>query len=88
MSDVYEKWEKLLDERQLKELHFARLYVAEFNHGTDGHSRLLLIDRLAVLLDRAYQSSVPLSDLLREAIEAKELIEHNEATFRGLNKKE
>ena len=46
-------WEQYLDERQLKELRFARLYAKEFAHGTDGHNRLMLINLLANLLDRA-----------------------------------
>lgn len=41
----------LLDERQRKELAFARLYAADFSHGTDGHNRLLLLARLADIID-------------------------------------
>ena len=37
--------------RALQELDFARLYDQSFFHGTDGHSRLVLIARLADLLD-------------------------------------
>lgn len=48
-------WEKLLDERQAKELAFARMYATAFHHGTDGHSRLMLIAKLAEMLDRAEQ---------------------------------
>lgn len=40
-----------LDDRQRKELAFAEIYVAQFGHGTDGHNRLLLIAKLAALLD-------------------------------------
>lgn len=47
------KWLQELDERQRKELYFAKLYAAEFSHGTDGHNRLLLIAKLADLLDKA-----------------------------------
>jgi hypothetical protein len=72
MSEFYSLWEKLLNERELKELHFARLYAAEFHHGTDGHNRLLLLDKLAKLLDRAYESHECLSELLYEEIKAKE----------------
>lgn len=72
MNEFYSLWEKLLDERQLKEIHFARLYAAEFHHGTDGHNRLLLIDLLAKILDRAYESHEPLSELLYLEIKAKE----------------
>jgi hypothetical protein len=45
-------WTDTLDDRQRKEIAFARLYAAEYAHGTDGHSRLLLISRLAELLDQ------------------------------------
>jgi hypothetical protein len=55
-------WEQYLDDRQLKELRFARLYAAEFAHGTDGHNRLMLIDLLATLLDRADNAKNPPTD--------------------------
>jgi hypothetical protein len=38
--------------RALQELDFARLYDQHFSHGTDGHSRLVLIAMLATLLDQ------------------------------------
>lgn len=43
----------LLDERQQKEIKFAELYAQDFNHGTTGHNQLLLVARLAELLDAA-----------------------------------
>ena len=45
------KWMVYLDERQIKEIVLARIYADDFNHGTDGHSRLILIARLADILD-------------------------------------
>ncbi len=47
-------WMNQLDERQQKELLFARLYQKEFAHGTDGHHRLLLIAKLAEMLDTCH----------------------------------
>lgn len=44
-------WIDTLDERQRKEIALARLYAKEYAHGTDGHHRLLLISRMAELLD-------------------------------------
>ena len=44
-------WAEQLDARQLKEIEFARIYAKDFAHGTDGHHRLLLIAKLADLLD-------------------------------------
>lgn len=49
-------WMAQLDERQQKELKFARLYQKDFGHGTDGHHRLLLIARLADMLDEIYRA--------------------------------
>lgn len=43
----------LLDDRQQKEVKLADLYARDFNHGTTGHNQLLLIARLAELLDAA-----------------------------------
>ena len=44
-------WWINFDERQLKEIAFARVYVQQFNHGTDGHNAKLIIAKLADLLD-------------------------------------
>lgn len=44
-------WLDHLDPRQQKEVDFARMYASKYAHGTDGHTRLLLIARLSALLD-------------------------------------
>lgn len=36
-----------LNAREQSELKFAQVYVDHFEHGTDGHSRLVLIAKLA-----------------------------------------
>ena len=46
-------WRQMLDERQRKAIAFAETYVRDFNHGTVGHNDLVLIARLAELLDIA-----------------------------------
>lgn len=43
----------ILTEREIKEIKHALLYLIECNHGTDGHSRLILIAKLAMHLDFA-----------------------------------
>lgn len=48
---VNDEWQRLLDGRQAKELNFAIGYVSEFAHGTAGHNRLMLIARIADILD-------------------------------------
>lgn len=45
-------WRDQLTERERKELAFAKVYTRQFNHGTAGHNRLLLIAKLADLLDK------------------------------------
>jgi hypothetical protein len=44
-------WRAQLDDRQRKEIEFADVYNDDFQHGTDGHNRLLLISKLASMLD-------------------------------------
>lgn len=44
-------WRLLFDERQRKEIEFAQVYGKDFGHGTTGHNQLLIIARLAELLD-------------------------------------
>ena len=41
-----------LTQREEQEIHFAKIYADDFSHGTDGHSRLLLIARLATALQK------------------------------------
>ena len=57
------KWDELLDERQRKELALAILYAREFAHGTTGHNQLMLIARLAEMLDRVEGSGVDVKQL-------------------------
>ncbi|MBK8467783.1 MAG: hypothetical protein IPL32_18380 [Chloracidobacterium sp.] len=47
-------WFDQLDTRQQSEVLFAWTYARTFGHGTDGHNRLFLIDRLADLLQAAH----------------------------------
>jgi hypothetical protein len=47
-------WPRQLDDRQRKELQLARYYAQNLSHGTDGHHRLLLIAKLAEMLDDCY----------------------------------
>jgi len=44
-------WIAQLDERQVKEVEFAETYANSFHHGTDGHHRLMLISKMAAMLD-------------------------------------
>lgn len=44
-------WEDTFDSRQLKEIEFARHYAANFAHGTTGHNQMMIIAKLADLLD-------------------------------------
>jgi hypothetical protein len=46
------KWMAELDTRQINEVYLAKMYAKTFAHGTDGHGRLMLIAKLAELLDR------------------------------------
>ena len=45
------RWIETLDAREQQEINFARLYHAHYGHGTPGHLHLILIAKLAALLD-------------------------------------
>jgi len=45
-------WTDLLGDRERQEIALARIYAKDFHHGTDGHSRLMLISYMAKLLDQ------------------------------------
>lgn len=51
MNDQEPEWMKDLTERERKEIEFCRVYADSFNHGTDGHTRLLMVAKLAKMLD-------------------------------------
>lgn len=55
-------WRSELDERQRSELMFALMYEADYHHGTDGHGRLMLIAKLAHLLDELTDTAIALSE--------------------------
>lgn len=44
-------WKEQFDEREIKEIEFARTYAGQFAHGTPGHLHLTVIAKLADLLD-------------------------------------
>lgn len=58
MEQTAHKWESQLDNRQHKELRLAQLYAKDFAHGTTGHNQLMLIARLADLLNHVEDSGV------------------------------
>lgn len=62
-------WTDELNERQIKEVDFALVYDNSFNHGTAGHNRLLLIAKLAELLDAAYAKLEPTDPELIQKVE-------------------
>lgn len=45
-------WLDEFDGREQKSIDFARLYAAQYGHGDPGHLHLLIIAKLAALLDR------------------------------------
>ena len=45
------EWEPVFNERELNEIMFAIEYATNFNHGTAGHNRLLLIYKMCLVLD-------------------------------------
>lgn len=50
------EWLKHFDERQQKEIDFARLYASDFRHGTDGHNAKLIIAQMAEILTNQEQA--------------------------------
>lgn len=45
------KWRNELDERQNHHIDFSVMYANQFHHGADGHNSMMLIAKLAGLLD-------------------------------------
>lgn len=39
------------DERQKSQINFSRLYAADYHHGADGHNNMMIIAKMADLLD-------------------------------------
>lgn len=68
---THKGWQSALDERQKKEVKFATMYATDYVHGTDGHTRLLLVAKLAKLLDEAETAKTRLAELMLQAVENK-----------------
>ena len=47
------EWLRDFTDRERDEIKFAQVYAVTFAHGTDGHSRLILIAKLADKLNRS-----------------------------------
>jgi hypothetical protein len=44
-------WFEKFDERQQQEIRFSRLYAREYHHGANGHNDMMIIAKMAELLD-------------------------------------
>ena len=51
-------WRETLDERQRKSIDFAEAYTRYYNHGAVGHNDMILIARLAAILDEQQDGEV------------------------------
>lgn len=62
VTEGEETWKSVygLSAREIKEIEFAKLYVEKFEHGTDGHSRLMLIDHMNSVLDSLFETNTQL----------------------------
>lgn len=52
MNDSQGNWRDDLTEKEQSELRLAEYYTIFLHHGTPGHSRLMLIHKLATLIDQ------------------------------------
>lgn len=50
-------WLDEFDGREQKEIDLARLYAAQYDHGSPGHLHLKIIAKMAALLDRELLST-------------------------------
>jgi hypothetical protein len=69
------KWWDKFDERQQKQIDFARVYAHQFGHGADGHNNMLIISKMADELDALY--------LLSQATYAKAVTDKEIAEAQG-----
>lgn len=44
-------WFEKFDERQQQQIRFSRLYAREFHHGANGHNDMMIIAKMAELMD-------------------------------------
>lgn len=51
LAKRYFFWRIVLNDREKKQVEFAVMYAKHFSHGATGHNDLLLIAKLATLLD-------------------------------------
>lgn len=58
-GDQTPEWFKGLSEREQNEVNFCMVYSEQFSHGTDGHTRLLMVAKLAKMLDEMELAQKP-----------------------------
>jgi hypothetical protein len=61
------EWIDQLDERQKKQIAFCELYASDFHHGADGHNSMMLIAKMASLLnetERSYHAVQQIAEIL------------------------
>lgn len=51
MEKPIESWESNFTEREMKEIKLAEVYARDFAHGTTGHNALMIIAKMAALLN-------------------------------------
>jgi thiamine pyrophosphate-dependent acetolactate synthase large subunit-like protein len=64
-----------LDDRQIKEIDWARVYEADYNHGTAGHNQLVVIARVT---DVAKSTFAALKHCQNEVTELQEAVKRGE----------
>lgn len=47
----FKPWLQRLDNRQQEQIRFSRVYANNFHHGADGHNSMMIIAKLADMLD-------------------------------------
>jgi len=45
-------WRSNFNTRELNEIQFSRVYLEQYNHGTDGHNAKIIMAKMASLLDK------------------------------------
>lgn len=57
-------WVEEFDDRQRKEISLARLYERDYHHGTNGHNDLMIIAKMAGILN-AFEREYGFSEVQR-----------------------
>lgn len=63
-----DRWAEAFTDRELQHIEFCQLYESKFAHGAPNHLSMIVIARLAYMLERSYKDNDILAERLSDKV--------------------